>query len=103
IQWELVRALELLAKKEQTSEPEKNRLLQQALTIARTINRYPGEYKDGSTAMIQRLNVELNRDPGDPKDFATAFGTARNLVQEIPRKLKEIQEASGSERARLIS
>jgi hypothetical protein len=104
IQWELVRALELLAKKEETGEKEKNRLLQQALTIARGINRYAGEYKDGSTAMIARLKVELNRDPGDPKDFGTAFGEARNLVQEIAKQRTEIENtASGSEAARLSS
>lgn len=101
IQWEMVRALELLAKKETTPESDKAKMFQQALTAARSINRFPGEYKDVSNAMIQKLMVDLNRDPGDPKDFATAFGIARNLVQDISKQSKEVQGASGSERKRL--
>jgi hypothetical protein len=103
IQWELVRALELLAKKEETAEPEKNRLFNQALGIARTVARYPSEYRDGANAMIGRLQVELNRDPGDPKDFPQAFAAARNLVIEIPKKKDAIEKAAGSERAKLLS
>ncbi|MGE5194777.1 MAG: hypothetical protein ACM3U2_19980, partial [Deltaproteobacteria bacterium] len=61
------------------------------------------EFKDGSTAMIGRLQVELNRDPGDPKDFTSAFGAARNLVMEIPKKKDAIEKATGPERARLLS
>ncbi len=102
IQWELVRALEMLGKKEETPEPERNRLFQQALTSARAINRFPGEYKDGSTAIIQRLLVGLDREPGDPKDFATALGTARNLTSEIAKLNKLLQDATGPEREKLI-
>ena len=96
IQWELVRALELLGKEEETSEADKIRIFQQALTTARTINRYPGEYKDASTAMISRLMVLLDRAPGDPKDFATGFGVARNLIQDISKRMKNIQERGGA-------
>lgn len=103
IQWELVRAQEMLAKKEGTAEADRGRLFNQALTTARAINRYPGEYRDGSTALIQRILVELDREPGDPKDFPTAFGTARNLVQDVGKRTKQIQEASGPERAKLVS
>jgi len=101
IQWELVRALELLGKKEETSDADKTRMFQQALTIARTINRYPGEFKDVSQAAISRLMVLLDREPGDPKDFATAFGVARNLIQDISKRMKEIQDAGAApERAK---
>ena len=103
IQWELVRAQELLAKKEETGEAEKNRLLQQALTTARAINRFPGEFRDVSSAMIERLKVDLNREPGDPKDFPTAFATARNLIQEISKLNRQMQEARGSEYDRLVA
>jgi hypothetical protein len=103
IQWELVRAEELLAKKETTGEAEKNRLLQQALTTVRGINRFPGEFRDGSSAMIQRLMVDLNREPGDPKDFPTAFGTARNLIQEISKLTSQMQDARGAEYDRLVA
>jgi len=55
IQWELARALEFQAHSERTSETEKSRLIEKALATAREINRQPGEYKDVSDAMIQRL------------------------------------------------
>lgn len=103
IQWEMVRAMELLAKKEETGEAERNKLNQQALAAARVINRFPGEYKDGSTAMIQKLMVALNREPGDPKDFATAFGVAQNMVQDIQKRVTQVRDAKGSEQARLAA
>ncbi len=103
IQWEMVRALEMLAKKEETGEAERNKLNQQALTAARVINRFPGEFKDGSTAMIQKLMVALNREAGDPKDFATAFGVAQNMVQDIQKRITQAREANGSEQARLAA
>jgi hypothetical protein len=78
-------------------------MLQQALTTARSINRYAGEYKDASTAMIQRLMVALNREPGDPRDFASAYGVAQNLVSDIRNRNKAIAEASGAEREKLIA
>jgi hypothetical protein len=102
IQWEMVRAQEALAKQEETGDAEKNKLLQQALEKARFINRFPGEFKDGSTAMIQKLMVALNREPGDPKDFPTAFGVADNMKNDIQRRLVQIREARGSEQTRLL-
>lgn len=97
IQWELVRALEMHAKLEETSAADKAKNLQQALNTARAINRFPGEYKDVSTAMIQRLMVALDREPGDPKDFATAFGVGRNLIEQIKRLNKSISDTRGAE------
>jgi hypothetical protein len=102
IQWEMVRAQELLAHQEGTGEAEKNKLLQQALEKARYINRFQGEFKDGSAAMIQKLMVSLNREPGDPKDFATAFGVADNMRSDISNRLRQIREARGSEQTRLL-
>ncbi len=101
IQWEMVRALEMLAKKEETSEAERNKYNQQALAAARVINRFQGEYKDASTAMIQKLMVALNREPGDPKDFATAFGQAQSMVNDVQKKVTQVRETKGSEQARL--
>jgi hypothetical protein len=103
IQWEMVRVEELLARKEGVLDAERNRLLQQALSTARSINKFPGEYKDGSTAMIQRLMVALDREPGDPKDFATAFGTGRTLIEDIRNRNKAIAESSGAERDKQVA
>ena len=98
----MLRAQEMLARQEETSEAEKNKLLQQALEKARFINRFPSEFKDGSAAMIQKLMVSLNREPGDPKDFPTAFGVAENIVTDVRRRLQKIREAQGSEQMRLL-
>lgn len=59
IQWELARALEMLARRDGTDAPEKSRLIQDALSTAQTINKHPGEYKEASSEMIQRLTAEL--------------------------------------------
>ncbi|RPI91216.1 MAG: hypothetical protein EHM42_00095, partial [Planctomycetaceae bacterium] len=102
IQWEMVRAEEALARAESTSEADRRRLQQQALDAARKINRYPGEFKDASTAMIRRLLAELDRGSGDPKDFPTAFSLARTQVDEIRAKNAQIQQTQGAERQKLV-
>jgi cellulose synthase operon protein C len=103
IQWEKVRALEALGDKEGASETEKRRHYQEALNTAQAINRYPGEFRDVSTAMIQRLMVKLDRDATDPRDFATAYGVARNLMDRIKRINGQLEGARGAERNKLIA
>lgn len=90
IQWEMARAQEMMAKKEGTVNAERDRLNNQALATARIVNRYPGEYKEASSAAIQRLLISLNREPGDPKDFETAFGVGRDMVQQITKRTAAI-------------
>jgi len=101
IQWEQVRAQEMLARAEETPEVDRRRLRQAALDAARRINRFPGEYKDASTAMIRRLLADLDRGTGDPKDFATAFSLARTQVEEIRNKNAAIAQAQGPEKQKL--
>ena len=60
IQWEMVRALQLLAHSEGTSAEDKTRLLEQALSAAKTIHREPGEYEQAAETMIERLQAELD-------------------------------------------
>lgn len=95
IRWEQALAQEKLSESRELSPADRERLLRQSLTNARFINRYPGQYKDGSMFMIQRLQVALRgKDAGDPQDFDTAFGIARNMVvQEIGKKNEAIQAA----------
>jgi len=62
IQWELVRALESQAKQERTSPTERRALRMQALEVARSINQFPGEYKDVSAAAIERLTDDLKQE-----------------------------------------
>ncbi|MFN6106832.1 MAG: hypothetical protein ACK5EA_20590 [Planctomycetaceae bacterium] len=101
IQWEQARAEELLARAEDTPEVEKRKMRQGALDTARRINRFPGEYKDASTAMIRRLLADLERGTGDPKDFATAFSLARTQVEEIRNKNAAVAQAQGPEKQKL--
>jgi tetratricopeptide (TPR) repeat protein len=65
IQWELVCSATALADNEQTPLAERNRLVRQALSAARTLHGYPGEYKAGSKAVIERLNARLTVDPSE--------------------------------------
>lgn len=102
IQWELVRALEAKALAENTAASEKPRILEQALSTARAVNRYAGEFKAPSTAMIQRIQSALNREPGDPKDFAGAYAAARVLIEDIRNRHQKIDAARGPERERLV-
>lgn len=83
IQWELCRAQEALGMDRTLPENTRKNYLNQALNRARAINRFPGELKAPSSAMIQRLLVALNRDPSDPKDFDTAYGNGGQLYEQI--------------------
>jgi hypothetical protein len=103
IQWEMVRALEFLGKKEDASDADRSRDLNLALTTARTINKFAGEYKDASSVMIQRLMAALKRETADPKDFGAAFGIAQSMVPDINKKITELREAPDSEKPRLAA
>ena len=98
IQWEMARGAEGLATKPDTPANEVERWAKIAMAIARTINAYPGEYKEVSAAMIQRLSILLKRDPSDPKDFDTAYGLARNLVNQISKLNEAITTVPPAER-----
>ncbi len=93
IQWEQARALELLADKPDANPIDQERLYNQALVAARSVNRFPGEYKEASGAAIQRLMRKLNKEGGDPKDFDTAFGQAQELFEKVRNQLEVVKGA----------
>ncbi|MGQ0637440.1 MAG: hypothetical protein ACT4QC_22775 [Planctomycetaceae bacterium] len=103
IQWELARALEAAGKRDGIGDSEKNRLLQQALDVARSVNRFAGEYKDPSTGMVQRLLAALNRETVDPKDFAAAYSAVKPLIEEIRNRSQQIDGSRGAEREKLVA
>ncbi|MSR60269.1 MAG: hypothetical protein EXS05_21955 [Planctomycetaceae bacterium] len=103
IQWELVRSEDALGRKEGITDADRTSKLKHALTTSRAINRFPGEYKDASNTMIQRLMIALDREPGDPKDFPTAYGTARNLIEDVKNRNRAVDGASAADRERLIA
>ncbi len=75
IQWEQAKAFEVLGDKAaRESKADAERAWRQARTIATQIVRFPGEFKDASQSMIQRLQVKLGGKEQTPKDFDTAFG-----------------------------
>lgn len=83
IRWERALAYETLAGKRTLTDSERERDLQLALNDAQEINRQPGEYRDVSHFMIQRLKAALGKKGQDPTDFDGAFGLGRNLVDKI--------------------
>lgn len=93
IQWETCRAHEALGTDRTTADQIRRNHLNQALARARSINRFPGELKTPSSAMIQRIMVALNRDPGDPKDFDTAYGNGGQLYDEITNLKNQITKS----------
>ena len=102
IMWERARARESLGSVRTETESESNTYLNAALTDARYINRWPGEYKDVSASMIQRLLVSLNKDPQDPKDFDTAFGLGRSLVKQIKGFNDEIADPKNKTKVKAL-
>ncbi len=60
IQWEMARALEQLALKDENSDAERRRLLKQALATARAIRQFSSEYKAPADLMIERLRSALD-------------------------------------------
>ena len=96
IQYEICVAQEALGTDRTIAEAERKNSLNQALNRARGINRYPGELKSPTSAMIQRIMVALNRDPGDPKDFDTAYGNAGQLWEEVNGQNDEIRKAKAA-------
>ena len=93
IKWELARALEQLGGDRSVNEAQRKNFLAQALNHARAINRYPGELKAPSGALIQRLMVALDRPEGDPQDFDTAFGLGKQLLDETKAINTRIEQA----------
>jgi hypothetical protein len=118
VRYEKARALEMQAKARDVKDEDKKKLLTEALSLARLVNRTGGEYRDPSQSMITRLMAALNYDGTDPKDFETAYGKARELVNKIketkdlvrgakdPEEIKRYQksfEAHLDETARMLN
>ena len=98
IQWELALARENMGLTRTLPEPDRMVYLKQAQETARTINRYPGQYKEASTIMIRRLQVAIRgEDAADPEDFDTAYQLGQNLVKAIDGLRKAEKEATDPE------
>ena len=90
IQWEQARSLEALGDNRNLPKPDQDRYWRQARTVAQQISRFPGEYKDVSMSMLQRLQVKMGGKERKPEDFETAYGLGRQsfkAAQEIKKEL----------------
>lgn len=97
IQWEQAKAFEALGDKEaRTSKADAERAWRQARTIAVQINKFPGEFKDSSQSMIQRLQVKLGGKEQTPKDFDAAFGLGGQSFRAALEINKELDNAKKS-------
>ncbi len=98
IHWERARAYEALGAERTLPESERKQFLSAALTDAREINRWPGQYRDVSTFMIQRLLVALDKNPQDPKNFDAALGMADYLIKQIKGFDDEIEDPNNQDK-----
>ena len=99
IQWEQAKAFEALGDKvARETKADAERAWRQARTIAVQINKYPGEFKDTSQSMIQRLQVKLGGKEQTPRDFDTAFGLGGQSFKAALEIKKEIDGAKKTKR-----
>ncbi|HEX6983993.1 MAG TPA: hypothetical protein VF170_01395, partial [Planctomycetaceae bacterium] len=97
VRWERAQAAETLANRRDATESDHTRLLRSALADAEFVNAYPGEYRDVSRAMIQRVKAALGRGEGDPQDFDAANGLAQTLHNQIGEKQEAVKTAKTSQ------
>lgn len=102
IRWQRALAYETLGNQGDLSESERERSLKLALNDAQEIHRYPGEYKDVSLFMIQRIKAALGQEGTDPKDFDGAFGLARHRIKKVKDFDERLASAESEEERQQI-
>lgn len=102
IRWQRALAYEALGQQGDLPEPKRERYLKFALKDAQEIHRYPGEYKDVSLFMVQRIKAALGQKGTDPKDFDGAFGLARHRIKEVKDFDERLASAASEEERRQI-
>jgi len=99
VQWEQAKAYEALGDRvARETKADAERAWRQARTIAMQITKYPGEFKDTSQSMIQRLQVKLGGREQTPRDFDTAFGLGGQSFKAALEIRKEIDGARKTKR-----
>ena len=99
IQWEQAKAYETLGDKvARETKADAERAWRQARTIAVQINKFPGEFKDTSQSMMQRLQVKLGSREQTPRDFDTAFGLGSQSFRAALEIQKEVDGAKKTKR-----
>ncbi|VAX42236.1 hypothetical protein MNBD_PLANCTO02-3199 [hydrothermal vent metagenome] len=93
IRWEKAIAEEALGKQSDLTKNERKKFSRDAREDAEIVNQYAGEYKDLSTAMIQRLNVVLGAKNKVAKDFSTALNQAEIAFEKISGLEEKLKQA----------
>lgn len=100
IQWQLVQALDKLAKDKETTAVEKDLYLKQALATAQYVHQHQSDYKGPAGLIIGRLSAALKiKKTGTPRDFEAAFDAAMLMVDEMDARNKKIETGTPDERA----
>ena len=94
IRYERARANEALGTKRDMPKQEQQKYLQAALTDAKEINRFSGQYKDATTVMIQKIPALVGKDTKQ-SDFDTALGIGQTMAKTI----KDLQDRLAGARA----
>ena len=97
IQWEQARATEALGDNRGLAKADQERFWRQARTIAQQISHFPGEYRDLSVAMTQRLQGKLGGKEKKPEDFETASNQGRQAFDSAQESRKKLDSATKSE------
>ncbi|QDT39146.1 hypothetical protein [Stratiformator vulcanicus] len=97
VRWQRAIAFERLAESAEISPSERTSYLRSALQDASFINSYPGEYRDVSREMIQRLKALLGDSEKDPEDFDEAYGLANSLIKQIDPLRNQVSQAKNKQ------
>ena len=99
IQWQQARAYEALGDSRKQNKADQERFWRQARTIAQQVNRFPGEYRDDSLTLMQRVQTKLGGKQRKPDDFDSAYALGRqsfNLAQDLKRDLDSALRSNAS-------
>ncbi|MFO1022318.1 MAG: hypothetical protein U0903_16730 [Planctomycetales bacterium] len=81
IRWELAKAYEALARKNEKNSDLEEAEYQRSLAVARELSLQPGEFQTAARQLVNRLSQILHRDTGEAKDFDGAFAQAGDTIR----------------------
>ena len=93
IRWEVARGYEALGERRDIPKDEATRAFRMAREHAEQVNRVPGEFRDLSLALIQRLEVKLGGKERQPVTFDAALGHGRQMITEISKAKDALEGA----------
>jgi len=98
IKWEQARAFEALGDNRNLPKSEAERYWKLAQNSAQQVARFPGEFKDPSTSMMQRIQVKLGGKERKPETFVAASDLGSNALKNADSAKKELDGAIKAQR-----